>query len=85
MRLVEMGRNRENAWCCGGGGGAKLLYPNQASKVAQVRLKEAESSGATTIVSSCPTCKWNLIDNLKLAGSELRVIDLAELAYHALK
>lgn len=84
-RLVEMDRNRERAWCCGGGGAVKITYPNQASKVALVRLREAESSGATTIVSSCPTCKWNLTDNLKLAGSKLRVIDLSELVHASLK
>jgi heterodisulfide reductase subunit D len=85
IALVEMDRNRENAWCCGGGGAVKMIYPDQASKVALVRLKEAESSGATAIVSSCPTCKWNLTDNLKLAGSRLRVIDLSELMHSSLK
>jgi len=84
-RLVEMDRNRETAWCCGGGGAVKMTYPNQASKVALVRLREAESSGATAIISSCPTCKWNLTDNLKLAGSKLRVIDLSELVHSSLK
>jgi heterodisulfide reductase subunit D len=85
IRLVEMDRNRERAWCCGGGGAVKMTYPNQASKVALVRLKEAESCGATGIVSSCPTCKWNLSDNLKLAGSGLKVIDLSELMHSSLK
>jgi heterodisulfide reductase subunit D len=85
IRLVEMDRNRERAWCCGGGGAVKMIYPNQASKVALVRLKEAESCGAAGIVSSCPTCKWNLSDNLKLAGSGLKVIDLSELVHSSLK
>jgi Fe-S oxidoreductase len=85
ITLVEMDRNRQNAWCCGGGGGVKMIYPAQASKVALLRLKEAESSGAARIVSSCPTCKWNLTDNLKLAGSRLRVIDLSELVHSSLK
>ena len=83
--LVEMDRNRQNAWCCGGGGGVKTVYPAQASKVALLRLKEAEASGATRIVSSCPTCKWNLTDNLKLASSKLKVIDLSELVHSSLK
>jgi len=85
MRLVEMERNRENAWCCGGGGGVKTVYPDQSLKVGLVRLKEAESSGATTIVSSCPTCKWNLGDALGPAGSRLKIVDLSELVHSALK
>ena len=84
MKLVEMDRNRERAWCCGGGGGVKIVYPNQASKVALVRLKEAESCGATSIVTSCPTCKWNLKENLA-AGSRLKVIDLSELVHSSLR
>jgi heterodisulfide reductase subunit D len=84
-RLVEMDRNRENAWCCGGGGGVKTVYPDQSLKVAAVRLREVQSCGATTIISSCPTCKWNLSDALKLSGSNLRILDLSELIEFALK
>jgi len=84
ITLVEMDRNRERAWCCGGGGGVKIVYPSQASKVALARLKEAESCGATGIVSGCPTCKWNLNENLAAAGSRLRVVDLSELVYSSL-
>ena len=84
IKLVEMDRNREMAWCCGGGGGVKIVYPSQASKVAVARLKEAESCGAMGIVSSCPTCKWNLKENLETAGSRLEVVDLSELLYSSL-
>lgn len=84
-KLVEMDRNRESAWCCGGGGGVKTVYPDQSLRVGTVRLREAESCGATTIVSSCPTCKWNLSDALKLSGSNLKTIDLSELVQSALK
>jgi len=84
IRFVEMDRNRENAWCCGGGGGVKLVYPTQASKVALVRLKEARSSGAKGIVSSCPTCKWNLKENVETARSGLKVMDLSELIHSSL-
>lgn len=84
IELVEMDRNRENAWCCGGGGGVKLVYPKQASRVALVRLKEAMSSGATGIVTACPTCKWNLEENVESADSKLKVIDLSELVYSSL-
>jgi len=84
IRLVEMDRNRENAWCCGGGGGVKIVYPNQASRVALVRLKEAMSSGATGIVTACPTCKWNLKENVEASGAGLKVIDLSELVYSSL-
>nr|MDO8097979.1 (Fe-S)-binding protein [Candidatus Njordarchaeota archaeon] len=79
VEVVEMGRNRENAWCCGSGGGVKSAFNDMAVKTAALRMVEAEQTGVETLVSACPFCKHNLLDGAKEAKSRIRVIDIVEL------
>ncbi|MDO9044025.1 MAG: (Fe-S)-binding protein [Methanobacteriaceae archaeon] len=58
--LVEMENNRENSRCCGSGGGVKSAFPEIAINIAQERLKDAEKTMASLIITSCPFCKLNL-------------------------
>ena len=67
IELVEMERNRQEAWCCGAGGGALLAYPEWASEVATERLEEAANTGASVlVVPSCPA--GNLSFDVALHG-----------------
>jgi len=60
VELVEMQRSREEAWCCGAGGGTLMASPEWASEVATERLEEAIGTGASVmVVPSCPTCNLN--------------------------
>lgn len=56
IELVEMRRNRENAWCCGGGGVVNLVYPKLSIKIAKDRVQEAIETGAETLITCCPLC-----------------------------
>ncbi|MFX1260229.1 MAG: (Fe-S)-binding protein, partial [Promethearchaeota archaeon] len=51
ITLVEMRRNRENAWCCGAGGGVKIGFPEWSVETSKERLEEAKETEAS-IVSS---------------------------------
>jgi len=84
IELVEMPRNRENAWCCGSGGGVKSGYPEWALEIAGERIKEAEALGVEAIVSACPFCERNLTDAINKYGSKLKVCDVVELVNKAL-
>jgi Fe-S oxidoreductase len=77
VSVIEMKKNRDNAWCCGAGGGAKSAYEEMAISTGKARIQQAMETGAQKIVSACPFCTRNLRD---AAGSdEIDVIDLAEL------
>jgi Fe-S oxidoreductase len=79
VNLVEMKRTRENAWCCGSGGGVKSAFPEMAVKTASLRVEEAIHTGAEVLVSACPFCKHNLLDGAKEIGNAVKVIDIVEL------
>ena len=79
LKLVEMKRNRENAWCCGAGGGVKIGYPDWSIEVSGERLEEAKETGATILSSICPFCRTNLSDANSKFNMGFEVIDLIEI------
>jgi heterodisulfide reductase subunit D len=79
LKLVEMKRNRNHAWCCGAGGGVKIGYPEWAVEISNERIKEAKETGAIVLSSVCPFCRTNLSDANKKYEGDLEVLDLLEI------
>lgn len=82
VELVEMERSREQGACCGSGAGVKSGYPELANAIANKRMKMAESTGASILITACPWCLENLSAN---APSSVRVMDLIEFIHEAVK
>lgn len=78
LELVEMARNKQNARCCGAGGGVRSAFKELSDKMADERLREAEETGAEVLTSACPFCTFALRDAAKRNGSKIRVLDLPE-------
>ncbi|MHA1232516.1 MAG: heterodisulfide reductase-related iron-sulfur binding cluster [Candidatus Helarchaeota archaeon] len=87
MIFVEMYRNRENAWCCGAGGGVKSGFPDLALKIAQTRINDAIETEATEIVTACPFCINNLKDAVNNLNNEkqIEILDILELILKSIK
>jgi heterodisulfide reductase subunit D len=85
VELREMERIRENSWCCGAGGGVKSAFPEWASETSELRIKEAEKTGAECLVTACPFCLQNLKDGVAKAGSSMQVCDVVELLSEQIK
>ncbi len=84
IKLTEMERNRENAWCCGAGAGVSQANPELALWTANERLKEAGETGAEALVTACPWCERNFKDAAKEYGVNIQIYDIAEIACRAL-
>lgn len=84
-KLVEMKTNRQGALCCGAGGGVKKGFPELSLEMAINRIKEAEETGATLLVSTCPFCYRNLSDAIKETNSNLEMVDLVNLLLEAIE
>jgi len=82
IELVEMKRNRKNAWCCGAGGGVKSQFPELALDISKDRIMEAIETGAQVLITSCPFCVGNLGDTLKGLTLEIQnkihVVDIID-------
>jgi Fe-S oxidoreductase len=84
LRLIEMERVKENAWCCGAGGGVKEAYREFSLWTAAERIEEARSTGATALVSACLQCKKNFMEAIKANRLKMKVYDIVELVQQAL-
>jgi Fe-S oxidoreductase len=84
VRLTEMWRIKEYAWCCGAGGGVVDAYPDFNEFTAGERLAEARATGAAAIVTACPWCEHNFLDAAKASGDKIEVLDILEMVARAL-
>ncbi len=53
-------------------------------RFANLRVEDAAETGADILATACPHCIACLEDSLRLAGSPMRVMDVAEMAAAAL-
>jgi Fe-S oxidoreductase len=90
VQLVEMGRCRQNAYCCGGGGGGMWLDgftgDHTTERLSERRVREAAQTGADVLVVCCPYEVSRFTDAAKSTGHEdLRVCDIVELIDEAMR
>ena len=89
LELVEMNRNKENAFCCGGGGGNFFTDILGAGEEApgRIRLRDAMNTDAEILAVACPMCSKMLDDALKSEGLErkIKIQDIAEIVNQAMK
>ena len=76
IELVEMVRTKQNAWCCGSGGGVRSAFKELSESAALSRIEEAKSTGAEILVSACPFCANQFKSNI--SANEINVLDIAE-------
>ncbi len=84
LRLVEMERNREYAWCCGAGAGVRERYPEFSLWTAAQRIEEAAATGAEALASACSHCERNFTDAISEGSNTLKVYDIIDLVQEAL-
>ena len=85
LKLTEMTRIKEYAWCCGAGGGVSESNPDFAQWTARERIEEAESTGAEALVTACTACERSFGEAIKATGSNLKVYDIVELVEQAIE
>jgi Fe-S oxidoreductase len=79
LEFIEMSRNRERAFCCGGGGGCKIMFPDHSQKVSDERIRDFVATEAELMATICPACEMNLTHGMYESNLEVRVLDIAEI------
>jgi heterodisulfide reductase subunit D len=74
VHFVEMLRNKEHAWCCGGGTIVGVAFPELTKKIARARIAEAKDVEAEILVTACPFCVSNLSPAARI--EKIEVYDL---------
>jgi Fe-S oxidoreductase len=86
--LIEMAHHGADSLCCGGGGGR--MWQGQElrgeARMSEIRIREAQATGAGILITACPLCLIMLEDAVKTLGIEgnLKVMDLNELVLQSL-
>ncbi len=83
--VVEMPRNRNESFCCGGGGGMSFIEEPRDKRVNQERAREALESGADVLAVGCPFCMTMMQDGIdaRKGTRDMRVMDIAEVLLEA--
>ena len=72
--LVEMKKNRADALCCGSTG---WVHCGRCAKGIQTtRLRQAEATGATHMITTCPKCRIHLTCALRDINPKIELEDL---------
>ncbi len=90
IELIEMGRCKQNSYCCGGGGGGMWLdgfmADHVAERLSERRVREAVETGAEVLAVCCPYEVSRFEDAVKSTGNEGKLIvrDIIELVVEAM-
>ncbi len=76
---LELREMPQSDVCCGFGGSTSIEHGDVAVRIMNNKLHNAESTGATVLVSDNPGCLMHLRGGVDASGRKMRVLHLAEL------
>jgi Fe-S oxidoreductase len=87
VTLLELERNKERGFCCGGGGGRMWLHEKLGKRMNLLRAEEVTRSGAEVLGTACPYCLTMLEDGIKNLETDNppKVMDLVEIVASSIR
>jgi Fe-S oxidoreductase/nitrate reductase gamma subunit len=78
---LELPRQGENSFCCGGGGGQMWLETDPNTRINHRRLADAQRIKADIVATACPYCLLMFDDAIrsKGVGDQIQVMDISEI------
>ena len=83
--VVEMPRNQERSFCCGGGGGRMWMEEKVGTRINLNRVDEAIATGAPEVAVACPFCRVMVGDGMTARQSDVEVLDVAQVLLRSVK
>lgn len=80
IKTIELPRQGENSFCCGGGGGQMWLETDPNTRINHRRLADALQVKADVVATACPYCLLMFDDAIRSKGlsEQMQVMDIAE-------
>ena len=75
VRYIEM---PDASRCCGMAGQFSLYYYDLSRKIAEKKIESIETSDADIVVTACPGCQYQLLDNIARLKKPQQVMSLME-------
>ncbi|MHA1785170.1 MAG: (Fe-S)-binding protein [Candidatus Helarchaeota archaeon] len=85
VELIQLDREKADAYCCGGGGLCKASYPEKAVEIASGVIDTYKEAGGELIVTSCPACFDNLFTAIDERKKEINLLDIHEMLVELLE
>ncbi len=81
VKILEIEKSREEAFCCGAGGGGMWMDAAGGKRINYLRFDQARKTGANVFGMACPYCMTMFDDAIKFNNleDEMKVKDVAEL------
>ncbi|MBU1262114.1 (Fe-S)-binding protein [bacterium] len=83
IEYVELPLNRRFSTCCGGGGDLEMVNADLVNKIAGSLVEEFNGLGVDIVATACGQCKRMIQNAIKVKGSRVKVMDVAELVLAA--
>jgi Fe-S oxidoreductase/nitrate reductase gamma subunit len=86
VKVVELKRNREKAFCCGAGGGRMWMEEHLGTRINHTRIADVVARNPQLVGTACPFCYTMLVDGIKEKelDKKYRASDIAELVLEAM-
>ncbi|WP_066158756.1 (Fe-S)-binding protein [Halalkalibacter krulwichiae] len=81
VELLEMERNKQDALCCGAGGGRMWMEEHEGTRMNLARTEMALKTNPTVIGSNCPYCLTMMTDGVKEneVEEQVQTLDITEI------
>ncbi len=76
---LELREMPQSDVCCGFGGSTSIEHGDVSERIMNNKLNNAESTGATVLVTDNPGCLMHLRGGVDASGRKMRVLHLAQL------
>ncbi len=87
QNFVEMTPNKQEAYCCGGGGGLVALpeYAERRLNAGKPKVDQIRKTGARVVVAACENCRLQIGELSEQHGLGVEISALADLVVKAMR
>ena len=85
VEITEMPRNKERSFCCGAGGARMWMEETIGTRINLNRVDEAIATEVKEVAVACPFCRIMVSDGMDARGSDIGVLDVAQVLLRSVK